>query len=155
MTQRDREKTARRNLYRYAQYVREIRQYEQSVFSATHNETGIRGSEVSDPTARSGIALADPPVDLRHMRLWVYAIDAAMDELAGMDGQDTHGYVHICTRIFGLDGKRHKRRENRDTSVKIASECSMSVAALYCRVKTIVNVVVYHAAELGLFREKK
>ena len=155
MTQREREQTARRHLYRYAQYVREVRQYEQSVLGATHNETGIRGSEISDPTARSGMALAEPPKDLGHKRQWIDAIDAAMDELAGMDGQDAYGYVHICTRMFGLDGQRHKRRENRDTALKISMDCNLSVRALYGRVNTIVNTVIYHAAELGLFEEKK
>ena len=72
MTQREREQVTRRHLYRYAQYVRDVQQYEQSVFGASpQNETGIRGSEISDPTARSGIALAEPP------RAAIYKTDTA------------------------------------------------------------------------------
>ena len=156
MTQREREQTARWHLYRYAQYVRELRQYEQAVFGAPqHDGTGVRGSEISDPTARSGIALAEPPPSLGQHRRWIDAIDAAMNELAGMDGTDGQGYVYICTRMFGLDGQRHTRRENRDTVLKISADCNLSVRALYGRVNTIVNTVIYHAAELGLFEEKK
>ena len=155
MTQREREKTARRHLYGYALYVREIRQYERSVYGATRNETGIRGSEISDPTARSGMALAEPPADLQRKRAWIEAIDAAIDELRQMDAGNAHGYVYICTHIYGLNGQRHKRRENTETSLKVANDCTMSVAALYYRVKTIVSVVIYHAGQRGLFEEKK
>ena len=156
MTQKDRERITRRHLYRYTQYVREVRQYEQAVFGAPqHDGTGVRGSEISDPTARSGIALADPPRRLEQHRRWISVIDAAMDELAGMDGQDVHGYAYICMRMFGLDGQRHKRKENRDTALKISGDCNLSVRALYGRVSTIVDTVIYHAPNAGLFEAEK
>ncbi len=155
MTQRDRERIARKHLYRYAQYARDVRQYEQSVFGATHNETGIRGSEISDPTARSGIALAEPPKDLRSKRRWIEAIDASIIDLALMDGHDAYGYVYICTHMFGMNGQKHKRDENRETALKIAGDCNLSVRALYNRAGTIVNTVIYHAAGMGLFEDEK
>lgn len=156
MTQKDRERIVRRHLYRYALYVRELRQYEQAVFGAPqHDGTGVRGSEISDPTARSGIALAEPPPSLGQHRRWIDAIDAAMNELAGMDRTDGQGYVYICTRMFGLDGQRHKRRENRDTALKIAIDCNLSVRAMYARAETIINTVIYHAAKAGLFEAKE
>ena len=149
MTQKDRERIVRRHLYRYALYVRELRQYEQAVFGAPqHDGTGVRGSEISDPTARSGIALAEPPPSLGQHRRWIDAIDAAMNELAGMDGTDGQ-------RMFGLDGQRHKRRENRDTALKIAIDCNLSVRAMYDRAGTIINTVIYHAAKAGLFEAKE
>lgn len=156
MTQRDREQVARRHLYRYAQYVRDVQQYEQSVFGTSpQNETGIRGSEISDPTARSGIALADPPKALEQKRKWIDAIDAAMRELARMDAGAERGYTYICTHIYGLDGQKHKRKENSDTAAKIAEECFLSIRALYGRITTIVNIVIFHAAERGLFEKEK
>ena len=155
MTQRERERTVRRHLYRYARDVRDVRQYEQSVFGATHNETGIRGSNILDPTARSGIALADPPDDLQQKRLWIEAIDAAMEELEQADGSNERGYVYICTRMFGLDGHRHKRQENRDTAAKVADECFMSVSSMYNRIGTFINIVIYYATQKKLFQEKK
>lgn len=156
MTQRDREQVVRRHLYRYAQYVREVEQYEQSVFGASqHNETGIRGSEISDPTARSGIALAEPPRSLEQKRRWIAAIDDTVIELERMDTDEEHGYAYICTHIFGLDGQKHKRKENSDTALRIAEDCNLSVRALYGRISTIINIVIYHAAELGLFEKGK
>lgn len=156
MTQKDRERIARRHLYRYAQYVQEVRRYEQSVFGAPqHDGTGVRGSEISDPTARSGMALADPPPSLDQHRRWIDAIDAAMNELAGMDGGDANGYVYICVRMFGMDGQKHKRKENRDTALKIALDCNLSVRALYGRIGTIISTVVYYAAKAELFETKK
>lgn len=156
MTQREREQTVRRHLYRYAQYVREVRRYEQSIFGSPQtNETGIRGSNVSDPTARSGIALADPPKTLERKRRWIIAVDSAMDELSSMDGGDERGYVFICTHVFGLDGHRNKCRANRDSVLKIACDCNLSVRALYGRISTIINTVIFYATGLRLFDEEK
>lgn len=155
MTQREREQEARRHLYRYAQDRREIEEYEQSVFgSPKHDESGIRGSGISDPTARLGVALAEPPQRLEHKRRWIAAIDDALDELRQTD-VDAHGLAYICTRIYGLDGRRHKRRENRDASIKVALDCHLSVRALYYRLGIITNVVIAHAADHGCFEEKK
>ena len=157
MTQREREQTVRRHLYKYAQYKRDIEDYEQAVFG-THSsdESGIRGSGISDPTARLGIALAEPPRAMVEKLRWVYAIDDALVELQDMDAGEKHGLVYIASHTYGLDGKRHKRKENRDTALKIASDCHMSVRALYYRLGVITNVVIFHAAERNCFdREKR
>lgn len=152
MTQREREREARRRLYRYAQQKREIEEYEQAVFGAPkHDKSGVRGPGISDPTARQGIALADPPRSITEKMRWVSAIEDALTELCEMDEGDAHGLVYICTHTYGMDGRRHKRRENRDTAIKIADDCHLSVRAMYYRLAVILNVVIYHATEHGCF----
>lgn len=154
MTQREREQEVRRRLYRYAQYSREVAEYKDALLTGSQHrdESGVRGSSIPDPVARLGIALADLPRYLAEKERWIGAIDDAMCELREMDAGDTHGLAYICTHIYGLDGRRHKKRENRDTAVKVADECHLSIRALYYRLGVIHNVVIFHAAENGLFR---
>lgn len=155
MTQRERERIARQHLYQYAKDKRELEEYARKVFAAPrHDETGIRGSVTADPTANAGIALADPPKHLQRKQKWIAAIDDAIHELIQTDDGDERGFTYICTRIYGLDGKRHSRRKNRDTALKIADDCNMSVRSLYYRLGIIVNVVIAHAVEHECFEDK-
>jgi len=156
MTQREREAEVRRRLYGYAKYKKELAEYVDDIFNGTkpHDESGVRGTGISDPSARGGIALADLPRHLADKQKWIYAIDSAIKELRDMDAGDSRGLVYICTHLYGLDGRRHKRRDNRDTAVKVADDCFMSVRSLYYRVRIILNVVLYHAAKNGCFGEQ-
>jgi len=146
MTQREREQEVRRRLYHYAAYRREINEYTDDVLHGTpqHDDSGVRGSGISDPAARAGVALADMPPRLQEKKAWVDAITMALNEM------DTE-LQYICIHVYGLTGKTHKKRENKETAVRVAEACSLSRASLYYRLRVIQSTVLYHAAKRGLF----
>jgi hypothetical protein len=156
MTQRERERLAKRHLYSYSNDIDDVTEFENMMFATPkHDESGIRGTGISDPTARIGIALASPPKHIEEKRSWIRAINSALDELKEMDDGSNHGYAYIATKIYGLDGKRHKRRENRDTAIKVADECFISQRTLYYKMRQIINIVIVHAVQHGCFAKEK
>lgn len=151
MTQKEREAEVRKKLYKYAAYRKDIEDYESIVYdSPKHDDSGVRGTDISDPTARIAVALANPPPNMRMKYLWVNAIDDALDEMELADDGNKRGLVFIATAIYGLDGKRHKKRKNRDTAIKVAMDCELSRSALYYRLTLISSIVMYHAILHGL-----
>lgn len=150
MTQKEREREVRRRLYKYASYRKELKEYVDDILYGTpsHDESGVRGTDISDPTGRNGVRLANLPKGLDEKWLWVEAIDDALTEMRDVD--DAHRLVYICKRVYGLDGRRHKRRVNRDMHIKIADEVHLSISALYGRLQTINKIVMYHATLRGL-----
>ena len=150
MTQKEREREVRKRLYQYASYLKEVRQYEEDILYGTpkHDESGVRGTDISDPTGRAGVRLANMPKDIEAKRAWVEAIDEALVEMRELD--DAHRLTYICTRVYGLDGRRHKRRVNRDMNIKIADEVHLSISALYLKLGMINKIVMYHATLRGL-----
>ena len=150
MTQREREQEVRRRLYHYAAYRREIKEYTDDVLHGTpqHDDSGVRGSGISDPAARAGVALADMPPHLRDKQRWVDAIDDALKELQEMDGQDSRGLAYICTQVYGLDGRKRSGKNNVGLKNKVAYDCNLSISAMYYRIGVITTVVMFHAADL-------
>ena len=150
MTQREREQEVRRRLYHYAQYKRELKEYEDDVLNGTpqHDDSGIRGTDISDPAARAGIALADMPKHLQEKRRWCEAIEAALGEMHQMDGQDRRGLAYICTQVYGLDGRKRFGKNNVGIKNKVAYDCNLSISAMYYRIGVITTVVMFHAADL-------
>ena len=153
MNQRDREREIRRRLYEYASYKKDIDEYVDSIINSTpsFDESGVRGTAVSDPTARAGVALANMPRDLETKQQWVEAIEEALAELQELDGSDTHGYVYICVRVFGMQ-RRHKKKKNREVAIKVAMDCNMALSTLYNRLAVVTKIVLFHATKRGLLK---
>ena len=155
-TFRDREAEVKRRLYQYARYKGDIVEYFNEAFitSTAFSLSGVHGTAISDRTANTAIAHIEVPNDILVKKQWVAAIEKALDELRSMDAADGNerGYVYICTRLYGLDGKRHNKRKNRDTAIKIADDCFISVRTLYYKMNVILKVVMFHVADEGLLK---
>lgn len=151
MTQRERDREVRRRLYRYWAYRRDIDDYEQLIFGKPQmDESGIRSPGISDPTARIGMALACPPPLINEKYQWVAAIEDALAEMDETDYGDLKPLSYIAAKVYGLDGKRHKRRQNRDTAIRTALDCGLSRTTLYNRLDVIRSIVQYHAVKRNL-----
>ena len=150
MTQKDREREVRRRLYQYASSRAEVETYEGDIIFGVpvFDESGVRGSGTGDPTARKGIALAEIPDDIIMKARWIDCINESLLEMKEEDAD----LVTIAVRIFGLDGRRHKRRANRELRFKVANEMNLSTSALYYKQTLITRIVMFHAAARGLLK---
>lgn len=148
MTQKEREREVRRRLYKYASYKRDVLQFTEDILYGTpsHDESGVRGTDISDPSGRAGTLLADMPAHLREKQKWIDAIDDAYDELVACDHGNKRGYAYVCNRIYGLDGRKKR------SVIAVSIECEISERAMYRRLNIITNIVCYHAAKNGLFQ---
>ena len=147
MMQTDREQEVKRALTSYEEYVQEVKDYEDQIIfgSKDIDITGVHGTGISDPSAKKAMALTDMPRYLQRKRSWIEAIDDGLEELSRMDNGNKKGLRFICTRMYGIPTKNVALG-----TVRISIECNMSRSAIYSRLQTINNVMMFHAAAKGL-----
>ena len=147
MTHKERVRRVKWQLSHYAQHKKELADYENDILYGTpnHDNAGIRGSYVSDPSARKGIALTEMPKDLEEKARWCSAIEDGIRDLREQDKGKKHGLEYICMHAFGVPFKRQKHG-----TVRIAIDCETSRGTVYYNMQVIVNTMMYHAIKAGL-----
>ncbi len=150
MTQKDREREVRKRLYQYASAKTEVELFEGDVIygAPVFDDSGVRGTGISDPTARKGISLAEIPEELILKAKWVECINDSLREMRA----EYEDLVTVAVKIYGLDGHRHRKRKNRELRFKIADDLNLSMSALYYKQTLINRIVMFHAAARGLLK---
>lgn len=82
----------------------------------------------SDPAARGGLMLADPPPRIRHALDWCKAIDDAWAECRTLDDGNEHGLEYLLVEYFCLTGDDHTRDCNREARMRICVACEIGSA---------------------------
>lgn len=142
MSASEREAYVRRRLYAYREMCERKLAYSDKVFGHSGgDESGVRGTDISDPTARMAMAIADPPRRLKLEWMWIKVIDDALMEMMTYEGDRL---PYIADNVFCMHLPR-KKTENRKAMDILCDELSISRRTLYRRIDTIVRIVAYHA----------
>lgn len=155
MQANSRRRIVQKKLFQYREYCAAIDEYVQCSCGQTmrKNETGVRGSFRADPTARGGIALANPPKSITYMMRWVQAIEDTWRECALEDDADCLegiGLVRLMVDYFCLATEPRPRDENEQARERLCETCGISRSTFYERLNRISDIAVYHAARNGL-----
>lgn len=152
----ERNKEIHYHLYSYAAHKSDIEAYVSRAMRKTGrmNETGIRGSYISDPTARGGVMLAEFPKRLQKKADWVAVIEDAWAECLAEDNGEPHGLAYLMERNFCLTGAPREKKLNEEAQKRICDECGISKSTFFARLAKITRIVEYHATQKGLFRDE-
>lgn len=152
----DRIRIARKQLYAYYLDKQVIESFVDKATRQTQKmgEEYVRGTYRSDPTARGGIMLADPPKDIRIKVEWVKAIEGAWAELHLEDQAyrrvPSRGKAYVMEKFFCLTRPPRRRELNEETREQLCDECGISVRTFYNWLSQITNTVIHHATRRGL-----
>jgi hypothetical protein len=149
---KERRKIAQAQAFRYYEMRQAINAYEAEAYRNLQRTdgSGVRSTFKTDPTARGGIMLADPPAHIIKAKNWVSAINDAWAECTLLDEGDERGYAYIIEQWFALDGNIRPREENKQTRERLIEECGLSRTGFYERLNTITDTIAYHASMKGL-----
>ena len=114
------------------------------------DSAGGRGSFRSDPAARGGMLLADPPPRIKSALDWCCAIEDAWAECRMLDDGNERGLAYLMEENFCLTGDDHTRDCNREARMRICVACEISESTFYAWLHRVTNIVCYHAAQRGL-----
>lgn len=147
-------RTARWNMYRYRANKDAVENYFSNVLYGT-NDVGVHGiqtSNISDPTARGGIALATLPDDLKEKWEWVKAVDEAWEECKQYDSQNEidFGLAYVMEKQFCLTGEKRPKSKNAVAKLKICRDCHIAERTYYNWLRQITDAVVYYATKRGI-----
>lgn len=147
------------HLFRYSRYVEAITDFEESALRQLQKQDGgehIRGSYVSDPTARGGILLAEPPKHIARMKEWVAVIDFVYDQMLLDDdayGRGNRGIAYVMTTYFCLNGQdKRDRTENGEMKQVLCKRCRVTERTLYGWLHKIGESVAVIAEKKGLLK---
>lgn len=150
MTREQKRKIAKEWLEKYRKNREIIDEWESEVSGGKKgDQSGIRGTSISDPTARIALKLAEPPRCIAEMREWVCAINdgwaelMCVDEVKRMSGS---GKAYLLEKYYGL---LEPIAENR--AEEIMESCSISISTFYVWLDDAVDTVVQHAIARKLF----
>lgn len=146
------------HLYRYARYVEAIDEFRDSAMrqNQKQDQEHIRGSFHSDPTARGGIILAEPPSKIKTMQEWVYVIDTVHEQFRMEDeayNRGTRGIAYVMRTYFCMD--THERRDKKNNAAMqqtLAKRCRVSQRTIYAWLHTIGESVAVFADKKGLLK---
>jgi len=140
-------------------YYNDKQTVEEFIEAASHqtrkmSEDSIRGSYKSDPTARGGIMLADPPPKIAYKRAWIKAIEDAWAELHLEDHAyrrvPERGKAYVMEKYFCLTRPQRRKTLNDEARDQLCSECGISVRTFYNWLSDITAVVMQQAIRRGL-----
>ena len=147
----DRIRVARKQLYSYYMDKQIVKDY----FDAAHKQTrkmgddAIRGTFKSDPTARGGIMLAEPPDYIAERIAWIKAIEDAWAEMH-IDDQayrrvPARGKAYVMEIFFCLTQPPRRRDRNEQARNNLCRECKIAIRTFYNWLSDITNAVVAQA----------
>ncbi len=138
-----------RRLFAYQQMRREIASYEKDrIYTPSlHSGEQHRSSQMPDPTAHAGIALADPSPRIMLLQSWLGVIDKARGEMQRFAPE----LARILTVFYGLD-RLHGRpsRESARVRIQLMMDLNISQTTLYNWRNTCVEWVKALAIHKGL-----
>lgn len=145
--QTERERIVQGRMFRYAEYRREIEEFVARAMQQTakSRDAVVQSSFISDPTARGGIMLADPPPKIAEKIAWCEVVDDTRNELA-----DEPVMLYVMEHNFGIDGEPHPREKNGECRKAICEYCGISESTFYMWLERITNIALYHAGRRGL-----
>ena len=140
--------TTEYHLYRYQRHKREIEEHEASCFGHSQEDNeGIRGSEISDPTARGAISLVNPPLKIEAAQAWVKVIEIAWQEMTMIDKDS----AEVLEMFYGLNlPNGRKRRDAVRTVVKLMDKLGVCDRTVYRKREQCVEWVKALALREGL-----
>ena len=148
------------HLYRYAKYVEAITDFEESALRQLQKMDGgehVHTSYVSDPTARGGILLAEPPRHIAVMKEWVAVVDMAYEQLLMDDeayNRGNRGIAYVMSVYFCLNGQeRRDRSKNAETRIALAKRCKVTDRTIYGWLNKIGQTVAILAEKKGLLKD--
>jgi AcrR family transcriptional regulator len=152
----DRIRIARKQLYAYYADKEAIESFIEAATRQTQKMDAefVRGTYRSDPTARGGIMLADPPAAIRAKVEWVKTIEDAWAELHFEDHAyrrvPEHGKAYVMEQFFCLTLPPRRKELNEEARDKLCAECGISVRTFYNWLTQITQCVIQHATRRGL-----
>ena len=149
----ERERHVHARLFSYASYKREIDEFFETAMrqGARTSEPGVtNGGYKSDPTARGGVMLADPPPRIQEAMAWVRAIEDAWAECEMLDAGNPYGLSYLLERNFCLTGEPRPRRQNAHARRRICEACGIAERTFYLWLDKTTSIVIYHASRAGL-----
>lgn len=153
MNTRERVRCVHGNLYAYARHKQTIDDFVARAMRQNGKQwdsAGSRGTFRSDPAARGGMLLADPPPRIKSALDWCCAIEDAWAECRMMDDGNERGIAYLLETYFCLGGKGRNRDKNHESRAAICAECGISETTFYAWLGRITEIVCYHAAQRGL-----
>lgn len=151
----DRQRAAQGKLFKYASYKALIAEYEARALSQTRkcDTQYIKGAYRSDPAARGGVMLADPPHRIQIRMAWCSAIENAWAECKAEDaanGRSDVGMAYVMEEYFCLNKPPRDKEKNGEAREAMRKRCDISTRTFYEWISEIVDTVVYHAAKQNL-----
>lgn len=139
--------TTEYHLYRYQRHKREVEEYEAGCFDHSKEDNEIRGSEISDPTARGAINLANPPQRIETAKGWIRVIETAWQEMTMIDKES----ATLLEMFYGLNlPNGRKRKDSIRMVVKLMDELHISDRTFYYKRQECVEWVKALAIRDGL-----
>lgn len=145
---REREKIVQSHLYSYQSDKRDVEEYVERALgrSSRSFEAQIKSNTHSDPTAKSGLMLAEMPTEIALKSIWCDVIEDAWAECC-VEGD---GSAIILEKNFALKGEGHEKERNAEHRLALCAEFGISESTYYARLKNATLIVMYHAARKGL-----
>ena len=156
MTYDNRIGVARKQLYSYRWDKIVIEEYIESCSRQARKmgDDAIRGTFKSDPTARGGIMLAEPPERIARRVEWVKAIEDAWAELHLEDQAyrrvPHRGKAYVMENYFCLTQLPRRKERNDAARDKLCEECKISIRTFYNWLSDITACVIAQATRRGL-----
>lgn len=153
MTGKDRDRRVQGNLFAYAKHRRDVDDFVAVAMRQNGKRWdgfGAHGSFKSDPAARGGVLLADPPPRVRASLLWCEAIEDAWAECRMLDDGNERGLAYLMEQNFCLDGVERSKDKNRECRAAICAACGISESTFYQWLSRVTEITGYHAARRGL-----
>lgn len=151
MSMRDCYRAAEKYLYRYRKIKAQVETYEEeSAYKAdTMGGEGVKTSGKSDPTAKGGIRLAEPPEEIATLQDWVWAIETAWADLTHYEPQK----ARLFEVYYGLDSMTGRPRGKAGyTRDAIMHELHISEKTFYNWRNEAVEAVIYAAIQKGALK---
>lgn len=152
----DRIRIARKHLYAYYTDKQIVESFVEAASKQTRKmgEDSIRGTYKSDPTARGGIMLAEPPPKIASKVAWIKVIEDAWAELH-LDDQayrrvPSRGKAYVMERYFCLTQPPRRKELNEIARDQLCNECKIAVRTFYNWLSDITQAVIQQAIRRGL-----
>lgn len=152
----DRIRLARKHLYSYYADKLAVEDFIASASRQTQrmNDDAVRGTFKSDPTARGGIMLAEPPTKIARKVEWIKAIEDAWAELY-LDDQayrrvPSRGKAYVMEMYFCLTQPPRRKELNEIARDQLCNECKIAVRTFYNWLSDITQAVIHQATLRGL-----
>jgi len=148
-----RERYAHKIMFTYQDNKELVQNFMSKAYRYTYkmsDEPMVQKTFKSDPTARGGILLADPPEYIRDAVLKTEAVEAAWQEVKELDCGEPFGLAYLMEKNFCLTGNRRSKSANAVVRHKICSDCGIADRTFYSWMGQITDIMIYHATKRGL-----
>ena len=151
MQMRDCYRIAERFLYRYRRNKAEADAFEEgcSYKADCMGGEGVKSSGISDPTARGGMRLAEPPDDVKELQRWTWSIETAWADLMHNEPPK----ARILEVYYGLNNMNGRRREDSlKVRLQVMEELHISERTFYNWKNDAVGAVIFAAIQKGALK---